>query len=648
MKYYDIINKFFFRHFDSLHSEKYLDYERNYKVKVSKRATELLPKGTFEELISQKDYSKLMSLLKSIFTATHLVNWRDYDFLRSLPSPEEETLCRGLYDLVFGSQEDLKANVDSLVGLISKQKGVSPGNVWNFLTLLLTAYHPKKYIFIKPNIWDKACKVFGIKNPRTTRMSGSSYLSILAICEEIEEELAGTDLNPADKIDLQTLLYITSGAYDDAIRYWVFKIDKLDLWPLCLKQNVAAMQYEYGKENTSAVTKAHKAVEQIKEGHMVVAALRGKDSFLGYGRVNQEYFVEEDTERLFEKEYGQRIGVEKWERALEKPLVIPGFEDKYAKDKAPYAVAFEISEEAFQIIRGKLEEKTMEKIEYRIKDILEKGYSRNIIIEGPPGTGKTYSAFKTVELFFGQDWRNLQFHHLADYAAGAWDIVQFHPNYSFEDFVRGLVAEPVNNGVAFTARDKIFGQMCRAAEDNSKAPFFLIIYEINRGDLSKILGELIYGLEYRGEPVSLLYVTQGPHGRPSSRLMIPPNLYLMGTMNTADRSIALVDYAIRRRFSFLRLDPDRKVIEEYPGFKDENVRREALSRFDKVQQLFTETSYDYRVGHTYFLAGNSGGKPGTMEELHFKYHYQVVPLLKEYVNEGILDNDAVKELLKDE
>ena len=290
------------------------------------------------------------------------------------------------------------------------------------------------------------------------------------------------------------------------------------------------------------------------------------------------------------------------------------------------------------------EETLMQIIEKQLINVLEKNYTHNIILEGPPGTGKTYTALNLARHLLGSNWDNLQFHNLDNYTSGAWELIQFHPNYCFEDFVRGLVAEPAKDGIVFVARDKIFAQMCSAAEDNPNAIFLLIIDEINRGDLSKVLGELIFGLEYRDKPVSLLYGTIGKDNKLNTRLVVPKNLYIVGTMNTADRSIALVDYAIRRRFSFFKLQPDREVIENFPYYATGEVKNTALQRFDQVQAIFDETNSDYRIGHTYFLIGDAN-QPGTLDALNFKYNYQVIPLLEEYLKEGMLEIEQIEGLV---
>ena len=162
---------------------------------------------------------------------------------------------------------------------------------------------------------------------------------------------------------------------------------------------------------------------------------------------------------------------------------------------------------------------------------------RQVIFQGPPGTGKTYVAQK-----------------LANHLAGSEDritLVQFHPSYSYEDFVQGFRPSLENGQPGFELRN---GPLLKAAEQARKdkdAKHFLIIDEINRGNLARILGELYFLLEYRDEEISLQY--QGDTGE---KFSLPDNLYIIGTMNTADRSIALVDLALRRRFYFVEFHPD--------------------------------------------------------------------------------------------
>ena len=157
---------------------------------------------------------------------------------------------------------------------------------------------------------------------------------------------------------------------------------------------------------------------------------------------------------------------------------------------------------------------------------------KQVIFQGPPGTGKTFVAQKLARHLAGGEER--------------CRLVQFHPSYSYEDFVRGYRPVPLKNGQpGFRLKDGPFMQIAKLARDDPDGQYFLIIDEINRGNLAKVFGELYFLLEYRKTPVRLMYQEDR-----ESAFTLPDNLYIIGTMNTADRSIALVDLALRRRFAF--------------------------------------------------------------------------------------------------
>ena len=165
---------------------------------------------------------------------------------------------------------------------------------------------------------------------------------------------------------------------------------------------------------------------------------------------------------------------------------------------------------------------------------------KQVIFQGPPGTGKTYVAQKLARHLAGSEERVT--------------LVQLHPSYAYEDFVQGFRPTLKDRQPGFELRD---GPLLRAAKqaraDAQKDPdakHFLVIDEINRGNLAKVLGELYFLLEYRDESIRLQY-----SDKPFS---LPGNLYVIGTMNTADRSIALVDLALRRRFYFVEFHPDEE------------------------------------------------------------------------------------------
>ena len=162
---------------------------------------------------------------------------------------------------------------------------------------------------------------------------------------------------------------------------------------------------------------------------------------------------------------------------------------------------------------------------------------KQVIFQGPPGTGKTYVA-----------------RELANHLAGSEDcvtLVQFHPSYAYEDFVRGFRPAILNDQPGFELKDGPLLEAAKRAEAEPNEKHFLIIDEINRGNLAKVFGELYFLLEYRDEAITLQYQRDG-----EEKFSLPSNLYIIGTMNTADRSIALVDLALRRRFYFVEFHPD--------------------------------------------------------------------------------------------
>ncbi|MCW3117515.1 MAG: ATPase [Chitinophagaceae bacterium] len=389
-------------------------------------------------------------------------------------------------------------------------------------------------------------------------------------------------------------------------------------------------------------------------------------------------------------------------------------------------------------------------------DILR--YKKQVILQGPPGTGKTYTAKDMAEeLIFGHvhEDKKVQQKDLKD--SGQYHIIQFHPAYAYEDFVRGITIKPAGSSVVYEAENKLLIRVAAKALENwnlhhatievstreqwldetignfkdylvdmldneeehimitkkayisrvtenairydaEKWPidggvpdsdlrkmflsdlktrkeimkletltktakslptywlamlslfkkyisdnelvlptntqrpelmnYVLVIDEINRANLPAVLGELIYALEYRGEGIDSTYEYNGER-----ELILPPNLYIIGTMNTADRSVGHIDYAIRRRFAFIDVPPSEQPIE---NVLSEPTKSLAKALFKKVALLFTEGNIapdfkaaDVQLGHSYFLAK-------TPEELELKLSYEIKPLLREYLKDGIL------------
>jgi len=234
---------------------------------------------------------------------------------------------------------------------------------------------------------------------------------------------------------------------------------------------------------------------------------------------------------------------------------------------------------------------------------------KNIILQGAPGVGKTFAARRLAWSMMGEkDDNRIEF-------------VQFHQNYSYEDFMMGY--KPVEDG--FELKYGVFYRFCQKAANQPDKEFFFIIDEINRGNMSKIFGELLMLIErdYRGTKATLAY-----NGLSFS---VPRNLYIIGMMNTADRSLAMIDYALRRRFSFFEVEPgfDSEGFVHYQNGLNNETLNELIS---KVKDLNHEIALDkslgkgFCIGHSYFC----GRDVCTDEWLHSIVDYDILPMLSEY------------------
>ncbi len=234
---------------------------------------------------------------------------------------------------------------------------------------------------------------------------------------------------------------------------------------------------------------------------------------------------------------------------------------------------------------------------------------KNVILQGAPGVGKTFAA------------KRLAFSMMGEKDESRVTFIQFHQNYSYEDFIMGY--KPVEDG--FELQTGIFYKFCQKASNTPDKPFFFIIDEINRGNLSKIFGELLMLIEngYRKEKAILAY-----SGLPFS---VPENVYIIGMMNTADRSLAMIDYALRRRFSFFEMEPGYhsdgfRTYQNKLNNEDFNDLIEVVKSLNKAIETDNALGKGFCIGHSYFC-----NQIAYSEEWLFQVIYHdLLPLLNEY------------------
>ena len=554
---------------------------------------------------------------------------------------------------------------------------------------------------------------------------------------------------------------------EDTKRYWLYSPGEQAVkWEEFYKEGIMAIRWDelgdlknytdrksildalidnYGggedqRNNVSAIDDFSNGENKINIGDIVIAK-KGTKTLLGYGKVISDYYF--DEERATYKHCREVKWLKKgvWDANNNLPT-------KTLTDVTTYNSDIEGIKYA-QYLLNIMNGNTQAQEDNLVIKLLK--YKPQIILQGPPGTGKTREAKRIAKALLGLSENdslegNEQF-----------KLIQFHPSYSYEDFVRGIVAKPneEGNGIVYTAENKILGAFAKEAFNNwhkaqqstqtlkeeevfeafiehikeelaqsedykyplteavylfdaddkrfkykgdnwevhsnglnmnyaeikriiesgvrdrqgvtklttiggqarqhasyflrivekyyefrenykptvDKIPlknYVLVVDEINRANLSAVLGELIYALEYRGEAVQSMYAIEG-----ENNLILPPNLYIIGTMNTADRSVGHIDYAIRRRFAFVNVLPKDLTNELGDRFES--------ALFAKVTNLFnTNLSPEFKkeevqLGHSYFITKNT--------PIDFRWEYEIKPILLEYVKDGILVGEGIETII---
>ncbi len=273
----------------------------------------------------------------------------------------------------------------------------------------------------------------------------------------------------------------------------------------------------------------------------------------------------------------------------------------------------------------------------RVESILRR--KGQVVFYGPPGTGKTYRAFKVAnELAARQAFRT----SFADLSASDKKLIEsgeglvrlctFHPGWSYEDFIEGLRPRTDNGRMVFEPRDGLFKRLCLEATQNPTKSYFLIIDEINRGDLPRIFGELLTTIEYDKRDCRVILPVTG------ASLAVPRNVFMIGTMNTADRSISLIDAALRRRFGFIELMPDSNLLAgQKVGALQLGPWLDALNT--RLRRHIRRDSRNLQIGHAYLMPPH----PITSAiEFVRVLRDDIIPLLEEYCYD---DFGTLKEIL---
>ena len=461
---------------------------------------------------------------------------------------------------------------------------------------------------------------------------------------EMTEELASQILLDGKKQNSKRNNMLENALSDDGsqtVHYWIYSPGNgAAIWDECCQNDIMAIGWDeigdlrsYGSKDEmkqqmkeiidpdmSYKNAAHATwqfVNDMKPGDIVFAK-KGMHQLIGRGVVESDYIF--DAERQHYKNIRKvtwtHIG--EWEhpgQAVMKTLTdITSYTDYVEKLNALFEsdIVDDVEEQEVEYpaydAENFLEEVYMDKDSYDtlVSLVLNK---KNVILQGAPGVGKTFAAKRLAYSIMGvKDPKRVM-------------MVQFHQSYSYEDFIMGF--RPSENG--FELKHGAFYNFCKEAEIDSENEYFFIIDEINRGNLSKIFGELFMLIESdkRGVELQLLYSDE--------KFSVPNNVYIIGMMNTADRSLAMLDYTLRRRFAFYEMKPGF----DSDGFREYRMELES-EKFDRlincVENLNSAIAADeslgegFCIGHSYFC----NIKDATDKTLSGIVEFELIPLLKEY------------------
>ena len=625
------------------------------------------------------------------------------------------------------------------------------------LSFLLTLKFPNEYTFYKRDIYTKLCEYLGEVSRKERK-----YEHFIELLTEITTYFNNPELRQltsnfipqgfdeplllAQDIVYQNMTISSEKAFRNVLdkipKHWAsaffyklgniiedLALEDTENQVFSVRLDEKSLRYHIGKRICLSVSS--KEFLFITGREVDIPKLRREE----FERPNNAFLYYQGTPQHIETYYPDIKNAVKEEIALDKETYPKSYDNSYFREyvfEKRYKVEFETIESNM----------TNQAIKPTIIDLLH--YKHQIILQGPPGTGKTREAKRIAKQLLGlNDNDSLEGNE-------QFKLIQFHPSYSYEDFVRGIVAQPneTGGGIVYTAENKVLAEFAEKAlkafqepikwenfrdflekekkegrevyfdegkelkynfiQNNElrylsrgnhnlagipieefcqrnlddkfdsfyknyhkwgwkfitdyfikwandfkrKKSYFLVIDEINRANLSTVLGELIYALEYRGESVESMYAIDDDNS-----FTLPPNLYIIGTMNTADRSVGHIDYAIRRRFAFVNVLP-----KELEGNFDKNL-------FKAVSKLFIENYDEYInntdtklkraktlspefkpedvwLGQSYFIQKKySDGKDVPMS---IRWEYEIKPILLEYIKDGILiDNIKIEEQMQE-
>ena len=695
----------------------------------------------------------------------NLVYQNPFSFLDALGKYFPEQL-RNLFLIIYGSDDfytKLKRAKDFAENSIEELK--KKLNKVNFnhqldertLSFLLTMQNPDENTFYKKEVYKKLCEYLDIPTKKEEKYYHFIELLnhiVTFLNNDISLSIEKTFIPKGFDFPLllaQDIVYQNISKGDEATKlYWLYSPgEQASKWQEFYNEGIMAIgwdelgdlenytdrksildalidNYRGGEDQRNNVSAIDDFCNKMNEGDIVIVK-KGTKTLLGYGRVTSDYYFDEEREEFLHCRQVKWLKKGEWNLDFTLPRKTLTDVTTYNSDIKGIKYA--------QYLLNIMNENTQTQENSLTTKLLK--YKHQIILQGPPGTGKTREAKRIARelLSLGEN----------DSLEGCeqFKLIQFHPSYSYEDFVRGIVAKNTDGNISYVTENKVLAEFAKRAleapfesikwedfrdylkeekekkenvffdkkeelkfvsiengklkylsknenagqpswnetlgdvefvpdwnferagipietfcqenlDDNfvtfkknqkkqngywdtiidyfidwaknfrKKKPYVLIIDEINRANLSAVLGELIYALEYRGEAVQSMYAIDD-----DNTLILPANLYIIGTMNTADRSVGHIDYAIRRRFAFVDVLPKDLTNELGDNF--------AQKLYGEVSKLFEGNTLspefrkeEVQLGHSYFITEQT--------PIAIRWEYEIKPILLEYIKDGVLIN----------
>ncbi len=616
--------------------EVFDEEEVGYKLRVA---------GAVREALDPKiDGEELARRLRKAFAHpdNNLTSWQAHDRFAKWASANPEGARRAIRALT-ADGVPVQDRVDGFLDVVPNDAVSGPGTRVSIASFLLMGEDPENYPFYKPTPFDTVERVLGWSRTLQGESPGAVYAHHLRFARRFLEEVWREGHDVSNLLEAQGLIYFLATASDPAVAIWRGEapditeiLEAISSWIRNLKTQASPDGRFYYKPllllaaldvlDSSPAPTNRLAYDELHDAFMKLAAERG--SAVSEAQFSQPYLrTRNDTQpvRVWRIE-GKKVAPDDGKadqpayvratapRVMFGPFVWPAFASQEGRERirrmiherwpaggngTPPSPTRSLSELADELL---VDEAYLGKVIDLLRD---KG---QVIFYGPPGTGKTFVARKLMGYLAAE--------------ANRREVVQFHPSYSYEDFVHGY--RPVTREDGALSYELKPGPLMRLARQAAQSPgeHVLLIDEINRGNLPKILGELLYLLEYRDDEVALMY------GEEEERFSLPEDLLIIGTMNTADRSIALIDAALRRRFHFVPFFPNEPPLQGLllrwlKCHRPEMI--EVAEIVDKLNAGLRERFGPHlQVGPSHFMKKNLD--EATLEQV---WEYDVMPFLED-------------------